>query len=68
MSRFFQTKCFSDGGGESFFSSRSRPEYSETSINCFEFPYFFPRSAREGLCLFHPMNIPNFAKIGGFEC
>lgn len=24
MSRFFQTKCFSDGGGESFFFSLGR--------------------------------------------
>lgn len=32
------------------------------------FHIFSRAPAREGLCLFHPMNIPNFAKIGGFEC
>lgn len=63
MSRFFIQNVSVMVAAKVFFFSLSRPEYSETSINCFEFPYFFPRSAREGLCLFHQMNIPNFAKI-----
>lgn len=63
MCRFFIQNVSVMVAAKVFFFSLSRPEYSETSINCFEFPYFFPRSAREGLCLFHPMNIPNFAKI-----